>query len=112
MTCLWSQIFIDAESLVAGKMKLLGELLAGRKAQSRLSSFIRSTIECRQSSFSLLLAASLSRIEVTSTGVPGLAVEAGAADDEGADAAGFAGEPGAAAVPEAGAALACPKMSC
>ena len=34
MTCLWSQIFIDAEIvLVAGKMKLLGELLARRKAR-------------------------------------------------------------------------------
>jgi hypothetical protein len=43
----------------------------------------------------------------TSTGVPGLAVEAGVADDAGAE-PGLA--PGAAVVPEAGAALACPKM--
>ena len=132
ITCLCSQIFIDAGIVrVTAIVEFGSKLFARREARSsRLRSFIRSTIDFCQSSFSLLLAASLVRMAATSTvaagAAPGADAGFGAADGDvpagaapGADAgfgaadgdvpAGAAPAPGAAPA-GAVAALAWPKI--
>src|SRR5215472_4825580 len=100
MTCLCSQIFIDAESFVSPlKFNSWASSLRAAMLLSRFRSFIRSTIDLRQSSFSLDRAARLSMIAVTSTGAAeavaggaaaGCAVAGAACGDAGAPAAGAA----------------------
>src|SRR6516225_7167268 len=93
MTCLCSQIFIDAESFVSPlKFNSWASSLRAARLLSRFKSFIRSTIDLRQSSFSLDRAARLSMIAVTSTGAAEAAAgaEAGGCAGAGADCGGGA----------------------
>src|ERR1700753_262151 len=90
ITCLCSQMFMLAESLVSPvKPSSWASSLRAVRLESMSSAFIRSTIEVRHSSFSCLAATALSRIGATSTVFAGAAVappddavhpEAGAAD--------------------------------
>src|SRR5271167_2287216 len=96
MTCLCSQRFIVAESFLSPvKCSSSASSLRAVRLESRLRSFIRSTIDFCQSSFSLLLAASLVRMASTSTVPAAPAAPAAGADDEPAGAApGVAGADG------------------
>ena len=77
MTCLCSQMFMLAESLLSPvKPSSLASSLRALKLESISSAFIRSTIEVRHASFSPEAAAALSTIAATSTVCPGAAVVA------------------------------------
>src|SRR5258707_13678942 len=79
ITCLCSQMFMLAESLVSPVYpSSFASSLRAVRLESISSAFIRSTIEVRHSSFSFLAVTALSRIGATSTDCPGAA---GADDD-------------------------------
>src|SRR5579872_885675 len=76
ITCLCSQMFMVAESLVSPVYpSSFARSLRAARLESMSSAFIRSTIDVRQASFSCLAATALSRIGATSTVCAG-AVEA------------------------------------
>ena len=106
MTCCGANILVNANRScrpVILKAPSASSLRTPR-LETKLNSPSDRRIERRQSTSPRCSRASLSRIEVTSTGVPGLHCESRRGDDEGADAAGFAlASLPATAVPEAGA---------
>src|SRR5258708_2264517 len=97
ITCLCSQMFMLAESLVSPVYpSSFASSLRAAKLESISSAFIRSTIEVRHASFSPLAATALSRIGATSTDCAGAA---GADDDPVADPVPVAAPPPAGAAP-------------
>src|SRR2546421_6779452 len=67
MTCLCSQMFMLAESLISPVYaSSLARSLRAARLESMLSAFIKSTIDVRQTNFSLCEATALSKIGATS----------------------------------------------